>query len=214
VLRLRVRFGRGEEVKFISHLDILRFWERAFRRAEIPLAYSQGFTPHPRISLAAPLPLGVTSEFELMDVWLKRWMPPASFLMGVRGQLPPGFSVFEAWEVGLHLPSLQSSLAFAEYRVGVTTEKSESEIGGSLDLLLQARELPWQHSRGSKVHSYDLRALIDSLWIISYQDALCVLGMKLRCDTSGSGRAEQVVGALFPGDYPQFIHRTGLILRQ
>ncbi|PIW40369.1 MAG: hypothetical protein COW22_02130, partial [Chloroflexi bacterium CG15_BIG_FIL_POST_REV_8_21_14_020_46_15] len=76
--RLRVRFGRGEEVKFIAHLDIVRFWERAFRRAEIPLAYSQGFTPHPRISLAAPLPVGVTSEFELMDVWLKQWMPPKS----------------------------------------------------------------------------------------------------------------------------------------
>jgi hypothetical protein len=64
------------------------------------------------------------------------------------------------------------------------------------------------------VHSYDLRALIDNLWIISYQDALCVLGMKLRCDAGGSGRAEQVVGALSPGDYPRFIHRTGLILRQ
>lgn len=214
MLRLRVRFGRGEEVKFISHLDSLRFWERAFRRAEISLAYSQGFTPRPRISLAAPLPLGVTSEFELMDVWLKRRMPPASFLMVVRGQLPPGFDVFEAWEVGLNLPSLQSSLAFAEYRVGVRTEKSEPEIRDSLDSLLQAGELPWHHSRGSKVHSYDLRALIDNLWIISYQDALCVLGMKLRCDTSGSGRAEQVVDALSPGDYPRSIHRTGLILRQ
>jgi radical SAM-linked protein len=211
--RLRVRFGRGGEVKFISHLDIVRFWERAFRRAEISLAHSQGFTHHPRISLAAPLPVGVTSEFELMDVWLKQWMPPDSFLMSVRKQLPPGFDAFEAWEVGLHLPSLQSSLAFAEYSVGVKTEKGEQEIQGSLDSMLQARQLPWQHSRGSKVHSYDLRALIDNLWIVSCHDALCILGMRLSCGTGGSGRAEQVVGALSLGDYPEFVHRTGLILR-
>jgi radical SAM-linked protein len=212
--RLRLRFGRGEEVKFISHLDIMRFWERAFRRAEILLAYSQGFTPHPRISLAAPLPIGVTSEFELMDVWLNRWMPPKSLLMKLKKQLPPGFDVFEAWEVGLHVPSLQSSIAFAEYRVDLKTERGEKEIQDSLDSLLQTKQLPWHHSRGDKVHFYDLRELIDSLWLISYHDSFCVLGMRLRCDPSGSGRPEQVVGALSLCDYPESIHRTRLTLRQ
>ena len=244
--RLRVRFGRGEEVKFIAHLDIMRFWERAFRRAEIPLAYSQGFTLHPRISLAAPLPVGVTSEFELMDVWLKQWMPPKSFLMKVAQQLPRGFEIFDVLEVGLHLPSLQSAVTFAEYHVGIKTEKKEREIQDSLDSLLQAKQLPWQHYRGKEVHRYDLRALIDNLWLISYHSApellasrviavsqtpcesrgkqshlvsgelhekpLCVLGMKLRCDTTGSGRPEQVISALSFRDYPEFMHRTRLMV--
>lgn len=217
--RLRVRFGRGEQVKFISHLDIMRFWERAFRRAEIPLAYSQGFSPHPRISLAAPLPVGVTSEFELMDVWLKRWMPPESFLMTVTGQLPAGFEIFEVWDVALRLPSLQSVLAFSEYHVGIKTEKREQEIQESLDSLLQAKQLPWHHSRGEKVRWYDLRALIDSLWLVSYhsdqsEESMCILGMRLMCDTTGSGRPEQVVSALSFNGYPEFIHRTKLILQQ
>lgn len=217
--RLRVRFGRGEQVKFISHLDIMRFWERAFRRAEIPLAYSQGFSPHPRISLAAPLPVGVTSEFELMDVWLKRWMPPESFLMTVTGQLPAGFEIFEVWDVALRLPSLQSMLAFSEYHVGIKTEKREQEIQDSLDSLLQAKQLPWHHSRGEKVRWYDLRALIDSLWLVGYhsdqsEEPMCILGMRLMCDTTGSGRPEQVVSALSFSDYPEFIHRTKLILKQ
>lgn len=250
--RLRVRFGRGEEVKFIAHLDIVRFWERAFRRAEIPLAYSQGFTQHPRISLAAPLPVGVTSEFELMDVWLKQWMPPKSFLMKVAQQLPRGFEIFDVLEVGLHLPSLQSAVTFAEYHVGIKTEKKEREIQDSLDSLLQAKQLPWQHYRGKEVRRYDLRALIDNLWLISYhsdpepfasraiageangfpensqnflgekqshlvsgelhEKPLCVLGMKLRCDTTGSGRPEQVISALSFPDYPEFMHRTRLML--
>jgi len=217
--RLRVRFGRGEQVKFISHLDTMRFWERAFRRAEIPLAYSQGFSPHPRISLAAPLPVGVTSEFELMDVWLKRWMPPESFLMTVTGQLPAGFEIFEVWDAALRLPSLQSVLAFSEYHVGIKTEKREQEIQDSLDSLLQAKQLPWHHSRGEKVRWYDLRALIDSLWLVSYhsdqsEEPMCILGMRLMCDTTGSGRPEQVVSALSFSGYPEFIHRTKLILKQ
>lgn len=211
--RLRLRFGRGDEVKFISHLDVVRFWERVFRRARIPLAYSQGFTPHPRISLAAPLAVGITSEAELMDVWLNRWMPPQSLMMRVKSQLPCGFEIFDAWEVELNIPSLQSCLAFAEYRVEVKSEKGRQDVEVSLQSLLQARELPWHHSRGDKVKLYDLRALIDDLWVIGCHDSLCILGMRLRCDAKGSGRPEQVVAALGFPQCPESIHRTKLILK-
>jgi Uncharacterized protein conserved in bacteria len=163
--------------------------------------------------MAAPLAVGVTSETELMDVWLNRWMPPQSFLMAVKSQLPQGFDIFDVWEMGLTVPSLQSSLAFAEYRVEVRREKVEQDVQTSFRSLLQTKELPWHHSRGNKVHSYDLRALIDDLWLISYQDALCVLGMRLRCDASGSGRPEQVTAALGLSQYPESIHRTKLILK-
>ncbi|KPK23033.1 MAG: hypothetical protein AMJ70_04475, partial [Dehalococcoidia bacterium SG8_51_3] len=70
--RLRIKYCRGEELKYISHLDIMRLWQRALNRAGISLAYSEGFHPHPKISLAAPLAIGVTSEAELMDVTLTR----------------------------------------------------------------------------------------------------------------------------------------------
>ncbi|MCL2281064.1 MAG: TIGR03936 family radical SAM-associated protein, partial [Dehalococcoidia bacterium] len=67
--RLRIRFRRGEEIKYISHLDLIRVWMRAFRRAGVELAYSEGFNPHPRLSLAAPLALGVIGLSELIDVY-------------------------------------------------------------------------------------------------------------------------------------------------
>ena len=167
--RLRVKFGRREEVKFISHLDIVRFWHRALRRAAIPLAYSQGFTPHPQISVAAPLAVGVTSEAELMDVWLNRWMPPQSFMMRLKSQLPPGLEVFEVWQVGLNLPSVQSCVAFAEYRVEIGADRTKQDLQTSLRSLLQASELPWHHSRGDKERFYDLRALMDDLWLMDIQ---------------------------------------------
>lgn len=212
--RLRLRFGRGEEVKFISHLDVLRFWERAFRRVKIPLTYSQGFTPHPRISVAAPLAVGVTSEAELMDAWLNCWMPPQSFVMLAKSQLPSGFEIFDVWEVGLRIPSLQSCLAFSEYRVEVESNKTEQEVKGSIHFLLQSKELAWHHTRGDKVKLYDLRALIDDLWLVDYNDSLCVLGMRLRCDAGGSGRPEQVTAALGFPQRPESIHRTKLILKE
>ena len=91
--RLRLKFGRGEELKFLSHLDLMRLWERALRRAELPLAYSEGFTPHPRVALAAPLSVGVTSEAELMDVFLSRWVAPQSFVTQAKKQLPQGLKI-------------------------------------------------------------------------------------------------------------------------
>src|SRR5512138_414428 len=91
--RLRIKFNRGPEIKFISHLDIVRLWQRAFNRAGIEIAYSSGFTPHPRISLAAPLPLGVTSEAELMDVFIIKGVAPHFFVSAVNQQLPPGLKV-------------------------------------------------------------------------------------------------------------------------
>lgn len=210
--RLRLKFGRGEELKFLSHLDLMRLWERALRRAGLPLAYSEGFTPHPRIALAAPLSVGVTSEAELMDVFLSRWMAPDSFVAQAKKQLPQGLDLPEAWPVGLNIPSLQSQVRFAEYKVEVDTEKARQEVESAVRSLLSAEELLWHHFRDTGARHYDLRALVDNLWLIDCRDSLCVLGMRLRCDARGSGRPEQVAKALGFSQRPKFIHRTKLIL--
>jgi len=210
--RLRLKFGRGEELKFLSHLDLMRLWERALRRAGLPLAYSEGFTPHPRIALAAPLSVGVTSEAELMDVFLSRWIAPDSFVAQAKKQLPQGLDLPEAWPVGLNIPSLQSQVRFAEYKVEVDTEKARQEVESAVRSLLSAEELPWHHFRDTGARHYDLRALVDNLWLIDCRDSLCVLGMRLRCDARGSGRPEQVAKALGFSQRPKFIHRTKLIL--
>ena len=210
--RLRLKFSRSEELKFLSHLDLMRLWERALRRAGLPLAYSEGFTPHPQIALAAPLLVGVTSQAELMDVFLSRWVPPQSFMAQIGEQLPHGIKLLEVWPVGPKVPSLQSKVRFVEYRVEVETEKGSQEVELALQSLLSARELPWHHLRDTGAHYYDLRALVDDLWLIDCHDSLCVLGMRLRCDEKGAGRPEQVAKALGFSQRPKSIHRTNLIL--
>ena len=117
--RLRVRFARGDEIKFISHLDIMRLWERALTRAGIRTAYSEGFSPHPRLSLAAPLAVGVTGESELLDVYTVDTVSPHWFTDAVNKQLPVGISILGVQQVGMTLPSLQSQVRQAEYRIEV-----------------------------------------------------------------------------------------------
>ena len=211
--RLRVRFCRGEEVKFISHLDIMRLWYRALNRSGISVAYSEGFTPHPRMSLAAPLVLGVTSEAELMDIVLAKWVSPHSFTTVVSRQLPPGIEILQVYQIPLTMPSLQSQVRFAEYRVELETGEERNGVESALTSLLSLEKLPWQHQRDTGPRHYDLRALVDDLWLIDWHGGYCTVGMSLRCDSGGSGRPEQVVAALGFKQYPRSIHRTRLILK-
>jgi len=210
--RLRIRFSRGEELKYISHLDLMRLWQRALNRAGIALAYSEGFNPHPRMSLAAPLALGITSEVELMDIVLAKFMSPHAFTAAISAQLPRGIVIQQVFNTPLTIPSLQSQLRFAEYTVGLSTEKARPEIEAAIADLLKKESLPWQHQRDTGPHKYDLRAFIDDLWLIDWHQGWCNIGMRLRCDSDGSGRPEQVALALGFAQYPDSIHRTKLIL--
>jgi len=210
--RLRIRFSREEQIKFISHLDMIRLWQRALKRAGIPLAYSEGFNPRPRVSLAVPLALGITSEAELMDIFCSRLVSPHWFTEAVNRQLPPGIRILQVHPIDLNLPSLQSQIRHIEYKVEVETEMGPKDIEAKISSLLSAEQLLWQHRRDTGMRSYDLRALIDDLWLIDYQQPYCTLGMRLRCDSGGSGRPEQVTTALGFTGYPRSMHRTRLIL--
>ncbi len=211
--RLRVRFKRGEEIKFISHLDLVRLWQRALHRARLPLTYSKGFSPHPRISLAVPLAIGVTSDAELADIFLDRPVSPHFFSAALSQQLPPGIEIVQVHPIPPHQPSLQSQASFAEYAVTIATDKEAKEIEANIAGLLSAEKLPWQHQRDTGTRSYDLRTLISDLWLIDRLHPYCTIGMSLRCDNSGSGRPEQVALALGFSERPQSIHRTRLILK-
>lgn len=212
VQRLRLRFSRGEELKYISHLDLMRLWERVLQRAGIPMAYSEGFSPHPRISLAAPLPIGVTSEAELMDVVVKKTVSPLFFMEHTKPQLPRGMEVLEIVQIPLTAPSLQSQAQFIDYRVSDRSDRTADEIRGAVTATLQAEKLPWHHMRDTGPRHYDLRPLIEHLWLESWQDHVFTLGMRLRCDAKGTGRPEQVTAALGLTDRPGLIHRTEIIL--
>src|SRR5512136_1884193 len=128
--RLRITFTRDETLKYIGHLDMARTWQRITRRANLPLAYSEGFNPQPRLSFAAALPVGCTSDHEELDLVL--W--PACVIGDVKTQLdralPPGMKVISIEELPLNAPALQMQLIATEFEItagGVETIGSLNE---------------------------------------------------------------------------------------
>jgi len=212
--RIRISFYRGKELQYISHLDIVRLWQRACIRAAIPLAYSEGFNPRPRISIAAPLPLGVIGESELMDVYCNGNITPHYFTQALRDQLPKGMGINQALLVTVEQPALQALVSRAEYLLTVTTDKTESQIKQVIKKLLDQETLPWQHRRDTQVRKYNLRRLVNDVKLEKLENRNALLAMCLRCDNSGTGRPEQVTLALGFKEPPQQIRRTRLIFNK
>ena len=216
--RLRITFAKGEPIKYISQLDLMRTWERALRRAQVPLAYSKGFNPRPKISIASALPVGFTGRGEVMDIVLSCHISPYTLIKRLKPHLPPGLEVLAVEEVYLRLPSLQSQMRYAEYRVVVESEETLAEMEKRVEEVLSAQSLPRQRERKGRVTEYDLRPLIDDLWIEGLgsvrspdrrrEGTACVLGMRLQSDSQATGRPDEVLEAMGLSELPCSIERT------
>jgi radical SAM-linked protein len=154
------------------------------------------------------------------DIVLQRWVSPHWFTEGIGRQLPAGIKVLAVFPVPVTLPSLQSAVRFAEYRVEIVPLCGQKDIETRVEQLLSREELPWHHQRDTGERNYDLRALIEDILVVDWPatpdpakpDSIGILNMNLRCDASGSGRPEQVTLALGITEPPKSIHRTKLTL--
>ena len=115
--RFRIKYAKIEALRYTSGLEIQKIWERALRRGHLPVAYSQGFHPQPRLSQSAPLPLGFTSISEWIDIW---FLDSATF-DGLSETLPvvvpPGIEIISIEEIPLAAPTMQVNITSAVYRV-------------------------------------------------------------------------------------------------
>ena len=198
--RLWLTFAVEGSLKWLGHLDLSRTWERVLRRAGLPLLYSQGFNPRPRMAIAFPLPVGFTGEGELLDLLLTHPVPPLEVIHRVRPQLPTGLSLRGAEEVDLRVPSLQSQLQTAEYVVRLPARPAD--LDERVQELLAAESCPRQR-RGRQ---YDLRPLIRSLSV----EGGCELKMVLQAGDRGTGRPDEVLLALGLDSQTAAIHRRKL----
>jgi radical SAM-linked protein len=209
--RWRVTFSKGAPVKYISHLDLCQAWERALRRADLPLAYSQGFNPQARLHVAAALPVGYTGSAELMDVILTRPVAADKFLGQLRPVVPCGLAVLGAHTVELKAPSLQSSLSQAEYRVSVCPAVPQPEVEHRIGQFLSLEHFEQRRIRKQQVETIDLRPLVDSVRVDSRAPGAITLWMRVSAGAGGNVRPETVLEALgFQDTHPQ-IERTRLI---
>ena len=208
--RLRITFARGEAIKYISHLDLARAWERAFRRAGVPLAYSQGFNRRPKMAFAAALPVGYTATAEMVDILLEKPLAPLDLARRLAVALPPGLQVVSIEEVDLKLPALQSQVRAAEYRVNVVWTGDRADLEARIAALLAASTLPRERVRKGRRRQYDLRPLVEDLKLEDGDAGGYRLWMRLRHGAGGTARPENVLDALGLADVPFSVERTGL----
>lgn len=172
-MRLRIRFAKLGKIRFTSHRDMARIWERGLRRAGLPVAYSEGFTPRPRISFGLALPTGYESEAEYLDVELDGEAAglsgidgEAAGLAGLAGALseatPAGITVTAAVGIDRAEPSLQEAVTSCTWRIdvdGVDEEAAAAAAARALD----ADEILITRERKGRTVTDDIRPQIVSL---------------------------------------------------
>jgi radical SAM-linked protein len=129
-------------MRFTSHLDLHRSWERTFRRAGLPLAYSEGFNPQPKLNIGAALPLGCLSQGDLIDAWLEAEIDPSEVESSLREASPPGIQVEDVQFVGAGEPVLQRRVQAAIYLCDSSTPVDPDEIEQRIEAMMRADHLP------------------------------------------------------------------------
>ncbi|MFC1607384.1 TIGR03960 family B12-binding radical SAM protein [Candidatus Latescibacterota bacterium] len=150
--RFRIKFAKRNTVRYMSHLDFVRMFDRAMRRAGIPVAYSQGFHPHPKISFGLPLPLGMLSFAEYADFSLKTPFPSIENVLGK--ELRGGFDIIGIRSISQQAESLNSLVSLSEYHVPAQLDKRlETEVNHVLD----SSEIIVERTTKKGIKSVDIR---------------------------------------------------------
>lgn len=211
-MRARITFSKTGALRYIGHLDLQTLWERTARRAGLPLAYSHGYHPQPKINFASALPLGFSSRAEVMDIRLQSEWELSELPKRLREALPAGIGILDVQSVDEAEPALQTQVSFAEYEVTLAEQVDIADLQRGIDNVLAAPTL--QRERRNK--TYDLRPLIDDLRVMHDSDggAGTVIFMRLSAREGATGRPEEVLAELGIPSNSTRIERSRLIFQR
>jgi radical SAM family uncharacterized protein/radical SAM-linked protein len=164
--RIRIRWEKADRYRYMSHLDNVRFIERAVRRARLPVAYSQGYNPTMKLSFGPPLPVGFTSEAEYVDITLESNLLP-SMLDNLKSAMPDGSAICDASVILGKSPSLTARLNRAEYTIPVDalSEEAQTDLQSTIEKLIAAESLEIERQGKEQVKIVDIRPAIYDLTI-------------------------------------------------
>ena len=217
---LRIKFSKTPAGRFLSHLDLLRTMERAFRRADLALAFSEGFNPHPRISYGPALAVGVTSDGEYLDVQLRDDISAEELKARLQEAMPPALKVLEIKEIKPGVASLNSAINMARYRISVPMPQPLDfrALEQAIAKAMSAASLEVTRKGKKGWRKIDIRAGIFDVRAYPEEDKLVIV---LDVQTGGQDhvRPEEVLqvledaGAICLGRDVR-IHREGLYIRE
>ncbi|MFJ3585033.1 TIGR03936 family radical SAM-associated protein [Streptomyces sp. NPDC090127] len=158
--RIRLRYTKRGRLRFTSHRDFQRAFERALRRAEVPMAYSAGFTPHPKVSYANAAPTGTGSEAEYLEIALTETRDPETLRALLDESLPAGLDITDAVEARTSGLADRLTASVWELRLdGVTPEDAEKAV----EAFLAAETVEVQRKTKNGIRTFDARAAVADL---------------------------------------------------
>lgn len=205
-MRIRITFSKNGAMQYIGHLDLHRSWERTFRRSGLPLAYTLGFHPQPRLNLACALPLGFTSQCELLDAWLENDIPIHQIQELLIHATPPGLTIHTIELIDAQVPALQTQITAVVYRISFLDEIPD--LDQRLDKIISSKQLPRQR----RDKPYDLRPLIEDLILLpNTEDELIQVRVQLAAREGATGRPEELLDEMGIKFENTRVHRERLI---
>ena len=209
--RIRLTYTKNGPIRYAGHLDLYRVWERIIRRSHLPIAFSNGFHPQVRMSMGCALPLGFTSQCELIDLWFIGPVPPEEVWASLTPVLPPGLEIIQAQTIDEHAPALQTQVLSSVYEVTLLDPVDAAWLSGQVTRLLAAPEI----QRVWREKPYNLRPFIESLECLPLNDqGLSRLRMQLSAREGATGRPEEVINALGADAFLARVDRVALYLAE
>jgi len=193
----RCAYQKKGELKYLSHLDLIRAISRSFRRAEIPFSFTQGFHPLPLISFGPALAVGVESEEEFLDFISPRWMEPSQLIERLNRNLPAGLRFLKAVALRRKPLSLSKIINFAHYLVLLDKAAEKDQQGYHQQLvseLLSRDEILVERGKEARRRSFNIRPYIYNIYL---EEEKGVLHLELKLGKEGSPRAREVLQALY-----------------
>jgi radical SAM-linked protein len=206
--RLHVTFGKLDALVYTSNLDVAKIWERVLRRADIPLLYSEGFNPRPRIALATALPLGISSECELLDVSLREVIALDGMIERLTASSPAGLRVYTIANVPIRSPSLQTRVRSSEYRIHFEDGIDAALLQDRLQTIMGTDTVERERERKGKMVTVNIRPLVHSLSIDTNGDLIAHLAI----GEQGNLRPDELLNEMGLGDEFVSVHRFRLHL--
>lgn len=164
--RYLIKFSKTGETKFISHLDVLRTLHRAMKRAGIPISYSKGFNPHPSISVAAPLSLGIASLSEYVDIDTEEAVDEKEMLERLNNALPQGIRVLDVLKIEGKMPSSMGIVESADYRITLKHSGDRQKVSEIINSVNNMDEIVKVKRTKSGEKPVNIRPLIVSINIV------------------------------------------------
>ncbi|MDJ0657986.1 MAG: TIGR03960 family B12-binding radical SAM protein [Crocosphaera sp.] len=187
--RFRVYFGKIGEMALVSHLDLVRLFDRVVRRAALPISFTGGYHPGPRISIANALTLGVTSSGEIVDFELTKVMDIEAFRRALEKELPSEIPILKVEEVPVNSTAATRLLEEAEYLITVQTEDmiSQETWESWIKKVLDSSEINWEKTtKSGKKKIVNLRDRLSYLSLESCQDDDAILRYRGSCRNDGT----------------------------